>query len=258
LTEVPEVAVRTIHQLAHEGRLAQVRSILEEDSSATHKLDSFEEHPLHTACRAGRTRIAKLLLDAGADLNARGQHGMTPLHHAVRSYSPGLVRLLLEKGADASTEDDFGCTSFYFAAATGDAKMIDEFVRRRIEPDLRSAIYIRGASEVLEQLRVHPELISAGRTLQLMLWDSIRVGSSDLVAFLVENGADPNSPTWERQLPVFQAAVAGNPSVLCTLLERGGRADINDHVGRPILQASVDYHMPPEIVAVLRQYGARE
>jgi ankyrin repeat protein len=65
--------------------------------------------PLHQCayfCALGRKkngtpeRMAALLLDAGADIEARDNLHATPLMAAARESHPGLVRLLLERGAE--------------------------------------------------------------------------------------------------------------------------------------------------------------
>jgi SMI1-KNR4 cell-wall/Ankyrin repeats (3 copies) len=52
-------------------------------------------------------RIAKILLDYGADSNARDNKGQTPLHHAA-CHSVDCVKLLLAAGADATARDNEG------------------------------------------------------------------------------------------------------------------------------------------------------
>ena len=44
--------------------------------------------------------LARVLLDAGADVNRQGEGGFTALHSAAQNGDEELVRLLLERGAD--------------------------------------------------------------------------------------------------------------------------------------------------------------
>ncbi|KAK7024839.1 O-methyltransferase family 3 protein [Favolaschia claudopus] len=57
---------------------------------------------LHSACALGHIDMIKLLLDRGADLEARDARG-TPLTFAVASRKLDAVRYLLARGADATT-----------------------------------------------------------------------------------------------------------------------------------------------------------
>jgi len=60
----------------------------------------------------GRVEIAKLLIDAGADVNARDKHLFTPLHEAARVGNVQVAVLLLEHGARVDAVDDRGATPF--------------------------------------------------------------------------------------------------------------------------------------------------
>lgn len=66
--------------------------------------------PLHIAAINGNLRAIVLLLEEGAELNARGEGGMTPLHYAVQMEQVEAVKLLLEYDADHTMTDDFGDT----------------------------------------------------------------------------------------------------------------------------------------------------
>ena len=50
------------------------------------------------------------LLDAGADIQSRGEHGYSPLHEAVEQGHIEAVRLLLERGASVIATNDDGYT----------------------------------------------------------------------------------------------------------------------------------------------------
>ncbi len=55
----------------------------------------------------------RLLLDAGADVNAKDRGGHTPLHRACSSGRVDVARLLLDHGADPNArETDYGRTAF--------------------------------------------------------------------------------------------------------------------------------------------------
>ncbi len=70
------------------------------------------------------TEIAKLLLDCGADVNARGNDGGTALISAGRRRKNDLVRLLLKHGADVHSRDNLGHTALLKSAAEGRAELI--------------------------------------------------------------------------------------------------------------------------------------
>jgi uncharacterized protein len=65
---------------------------------------------LHAALAGPDPDIARPLIEAGADVNARQQGGFTPLHTAAQNGSFDLARLLLERGAHADAVADDGKT----------------------------------------------------------------------------------------------------------------------------------------------------
>jgi len=63
---------------------------------------------LHYAVFAGRGEVAALLLERGADINARSTNGSSVLMMAVYEGHEDLVRLLLARGADTGVKNDWG------------------------------------------------------------------------------------------------------------------------------------------------------
>jgi Ankyrin repeats (3 copies)/Ankyrin repeat len=72
--------------------------------------------PLAAAARAGHPRIVALLLDRGADVNAKSR-GEPPLHEALASRE--IVALLLSRGADVDGRDSQGKTALHYASYDG-------------------------------------------------------------------------------------------------------------------------------------------
>lgn len=85
-------------------------------------LDQNDETQLFKAGLA-----AKLLIDAGANIEARKKGGRTPLHMSTYSfdrYSPYRARLLLEAGADKESRSDSGETPMHNAAHVGNVSCV--------------------------------------------------------------------------------------------------------------------------------------
>ena len=74
------------------------------------------KRPLHLAAEVCCRRIARLLLDAGAEVNAKDADGETALTMvARRSFGHKLTELLVERGADVSATTPAGRTPLELA-----------------------------------------------------------------------------------------------------------------------------------------------
>ncbi|MFZ5562889.1 MAG: ankyrin repeat domain-containing protein, partial [Thermodesulfobacteriota bacterium] len=86
--------------------------------------------PLHHAAYHCQDKAARLLIEKGAKVNARGGKELTALHRAAFRNCVDVVRLLLESGADINARDTlFGYTPLEWAAlagASGAARMLVE------------------------------------------------------------------------------------------------------------------------------------
>ncbi|MBX2967843.1 MAG: ankyrin repeat domain-containing protein [Cyclobacteriaceae bacterium] len=68
--------------------------------------------PLISAAVFGKTEAAKLLLNAGVDINFQNNDGSTALHTAAFFCRPEIVKLLLEKNADTTIRNTYGATAY--------------------------------------------------------------------------------------------------------------------------------------------------
>jgi ankyrin repeat protein len=73
------------------------------------------ETPLHKATQIWHEEIVRILLEKGADTNAKNNEDETSLHHAARYGQKAIVQLLLEKDADTTVRNKHGDTPLYLA-----------------------------------------------------------------------------------------------------------------------------------------------
>ena len=66
--------------------------------------------PLHAAAYAGDPAIAELLIEHGADVNAKSELLVTPLHAAAEEDHADLVKLLIARGALVDAKEAGGYT----------------------------------------------------------------------------------------------------------------------------------------------------
>lgn len=80
---------------------------------------------LHAAMSGGHTAIARMLADAGADVNAQSAEGWTPLHYCAEIGDAEMAALFLGKGADPSIRRADGQTAAEVGDEVGHAHIAD-------------------------------------------------------------------------------------------------------------------------------------
>jgi uncharacterized protein len=88
--------------------------------------------PVHAAASVGDTASMRLLLERGADPNARQHMGYAPLHATAANGDRATAELLVAHGADPKAATDDGKTPADFAAERGHNELA-EWLRR--QPD---------------------------------------------------------------------------------------------------------------------------
>ncbi|CAK1545927.1 unnamed protein product [Leptosia nina] len=89
-----------LHRAARLGFTDCVAFCLEKMEVDPSAKDNAGFTPLHVAAAKGHVRIARLLLQYGANVSAAAQGGIRPLHEACESSHMEIIRLLLSYGAD--------------------------------------------------------------------------------------------------------------------------------------------------------------
>jgi cytohesin len=68
---------------------------------------------------ASSKEMAELLIQYGADINARTPEGYMPIHAFVSNSSKGALELLIAKGADVNAKSNYGNTPLHCASDIG-------------------------------------------------------------------------------------------------------------------------------------------
>jgi len=112
----------------HDGNVEVVRALVAMGANVNVKGNDGIT-PLLYAILVGSYEIAKVLVSLEADVNAKGNDGMSPLHAVVVPGNVELAKFLVSKGADVnakslvSPEGEF-YTPLDFAKRKGDAAMV--------------------------------------------------------------------------------------------------------------------------------------
>jgi ankyrin repeat protein len=108
------------------GDAQRVKDELARDPSFTRARSPGGGTPLHLAAFAGNLDVARVLLDAGAEVNALADNEFknTPLQVSALTGQVDVARLLLARGADAKAKQAGGFTALHEAALSGNRKLL--------------------------------------------------------------------------------------------------------------------------------------
>lgn len=162
--------------------------------------------PLTATLANGHYESAKLVLNAGADVNAKGEDDRLPLLIAVDDEHSNLdmVEMILEKGAKVGVTDEDGRTPLAIAVENGNSAVAKMILQRGANPNDCSS-----GTPVLAQ--------------------AARDGNVDIVALLMERAANVTHVDEEGYAPIHLAAIEGHLAVLKKLLLKQDPDSVKDH-----------------------------
>jgi ankyrin repeat protein len=164
--------------------------------------------PLHFAARHDHVDVARLLVEAGAEVNAREANDITPLLMAVSNQAPTTAQYLLTQGAEVNARDWYGRTPLW------------------------EAVNVRN-------LYVHNATFKNGvdRAPMLTLIQALLAADADVNArtsetppfrhYLLETTGSLEWVDFTGQTPFLTASLAGDVTVMKLLLEH----DADPHIG---------------------------
>lgn len=90
-----------------------------------------EKTALHMAATHSRDDIVEMLIQYGANVNARSDGGWTPLHNACEKTTEKIVRILLAAGGEINAKLLNGMTPLHVAAQSGDIQIVKCLLERK-------------------------------------------------------------------------------------------------------------------------------
>lgn len=104
-----------IHLASANGRNEVVKILLAKDPELVNIVDNRDNTPLHWAAMKDKTDTVKLLMENGANIEAKDMDGWTPLHYAAAFSSVETVQTLVDLGADKESKTKDGSNPMDYA-----------------------------------------------------------------------------------------------------------------------------------------------
>jgi ankyrin repeat protein len=218
------------------GEIEMVRKGLKADPSRALRPDGADRMPMDYAAANGQIEIAKLLLEHGAPLVRDGRSQLeTPLHRAIARDDAAMTEWLLAAGSSPNTI--VGWRGEYSTS----------------QPALHLAIARKNLAIVKILLAHRVDLTARDTYSQTALHDAASAGQPEIVATLLQAGADVNVPQLGYQLPcgsgdektpsyttpLHFAASATSPATLKVLIAAGAKVNAVTKRGMTPLMFSV-------------------
>jgi len=244
---------------------AAVEKIVKTSPDAAKGVDAGGSTPLHHAAAFATPAIMKVLLDAGADIEAKNRFGQRPLHWAFADAAR--TALLLERGADVNARANDGRAALHSAASQrqGDAvlrlllaKGADVNVATSTDRTPLMAAAGTGETGLMRLLLARKaDVHKISGTGSTALMDAASSRNLEAVKMLVEVGANVNARTKRNNTALATAAMYGSEDMVKLLLDKGADVNVRDERGySPLMYAAYSEAQPAGVVKLLLAQGA--
>lgn len=225
---------------ARKGDVKKLKALLEQDPKLVNDKDGNGDTPLHQAALHGQVAAVQLLLEAGADVNAKNTYG---------AYLPGDYW-----GAVSGSNTQSDPVKILYAQGNN-----DEYRKNGYTP-LHLAMFSTNHKKVVDLLvskgaNVNDQNASGATPLMF----AVMRGQKDDVTYLLEHGANPNLADAYGDTPLMCALQMSYQSLVQPLIDKG--ADVNavaQDTKRPLTYAMSNTKLDSSVVTLLKKHGAHE
>jgi len=232
LTEEPLIGTE-FHSAVEKNELSNVDKLLNTSPEAINDLDTNHMTPLNLAIHLGKTEIANLLIESGADVTIGDKDNSVPLHLAAIGGHIEIMNLLLNAGASLNFQDNNENTALIHAIANRQSDAALWLIDHGSDISITNSV---GDSPLHWAVARHYEKV---------------------VSHLIDSGADINKRTNDGRTPLCYSAVMVDTAMARILIEHGADLEIKDNWGRTPLSVTARETGSNDMAKVLLAAGAQ-
>ena len=226
----PSLAYNALGAASSRGNLSMVTLLVEQGADVNAK-GGYSGNALYLACCGGHMDVVNFLFEKGADVNARIMGGDTALIGASEKNRLDAVQFLVEKAADVNIKSEYGEIALLLASRDGYKEIVE--------------ILLQGGADVNLQNKF-------GET---ALFKASRYGYKEIVEILLQGGADVNLQSGSGQTALFVAFEGYKRDVAYALIKAEVDIEVKDSHQRTALWQAAEKGWE-EIVQILVDRGA--
>jgi ankyrin repeat protein len=253
-----------LHHAARDGNAVLVDYLIEKGAK-TDIQNNQGKTPLHLAATFDRKDAVAALVKRGAALETRDPYGRTAFVLCARERGGvGTAKLLLDAGADINARDKFDETALGLAAWRGKREFVDMLLEKGAAVpapgEQWGQLVSMSASTGLPNLFVRltkdgPNLASVDAFKNSLLHEAARGGAAEIVDALLGMGFDPSAQDSYGWTPLHYAALDGRVEAVKKLIERGAPLGSRTIAGQSAWNVAKERGME-HVAALLASKGA--
>ena len=219
---------------------------------------------LHIAARTGQTAVAEFALANGANINLPSNSKKMPLHYTAQLNQLAMAKLLVEAKADLAAKDKKGRTALDLA--TGEAKReLANYLRgvgvtSKSDEEAAKSIFVAAKIGSIDAIKKHLEagvdVNSLNKSKQTALHFAASAGRLDASAVLLEAKADVTVADKYQKTALHYSARNGHKATTALLLEKGALINAKDDKNKTPLDYAVTKKRT-EVIELLRSKGGK-
>jgi ankyrin repeat protein len=259
--KVDELAKKFFQSVA-DGNYSQVKNLIEQGVDVNARMNGCTA--LMLASQEGYKEIAGLLIEKGADIDAKNSNWTTSLMYASQSGNIDIVKMIIDAGADVSARDNMGRIALMYASESGHTDVVMLLITNgaNVKAQDETGVTALMLASQMRQREVAELLIDSGADVnaeakggysELMI--ASQWGLADVCRMLIDKGAEVNRRANDGYTALIFVSQQGHTEVAKLLIEEGADVNAADNGGfTSLIGASRNGHT--DMVKLLIENGA--